>query len=179
MKYIIFDLEASCWDQWDQGQNETIEIGAVLINEEKEIISEFEQFVKPIRFPILSDFCKALTSIRQEDVDTAPYFYEAIDQFKKWIDIDQDDYVLCSWGFYDRKQLESDSELHHLDKKWIEKHISLKHQYKDIKQLRRAIGMKNALKLEQMELQGTHHRGIDDARNISNIFLRYFKDWKF
>lgn len=179
MNYIIVDLEATCWDQWEKNQNETIEIGAVLINEEKKIISEFEQYVKPIRFPILSDFCKELTSIEQKDIDTAPYFYEAIETFKKWIDVEKEAYVLCSWGFYDRKQLESDAALHHLDQQWLEKHISLKHQYKEIKQLRRAIGMKRALKLENMKLEGTHHRGIDDARNISKIFLQYFDEWTF
>ncbi|MFT5168821.1 MAG: hypothetical protein ACI8P3_004066 [Saprospiraceae bacterium] len=25
MNYIIFDLEATCWDQWGKGQNESIE----------------------------------------------------------------------------------------------------------------------------------------------------------
>lgn len=178
MKYVIFDLEATCWDQWDKSQNETIEIGAVLINEQKEIVSEFEQFIKPIRFPILSDFCKNLTSIKQNDIDQAPYFYEAIKLFKEWIDIENSEYLLCSWGFYDRKQFESDSEIHHLDKSWIQHHISLKHQYQQIKNLRRAIGMRNALELENLELEGTHHRGIDDARNISKIFLKYFDQWK-
>ena len=179
MKYIIVDLEATCWDQWDKSPNETIEIGAVLINEKKSIESEFVAFIKPIKYPVLSDFCKDLTSIEQEVIDEAAYFSEVIELFKNWFDWETGDYVLCSWGFYDRKQFESDCNLHGLDKKWIEKHISLKHQYRDIKNLRRAIGMKNALKQEKMSLEGTHHRGIDDARNIAKIFLKYFELWDF
>ena len=39
MRFIIFDLEATCWDQWEKKDNETIEIGAVMVNENKEIVT--------------------------------------------------------------------------------------------------------------------------------------------
>lgn len=39
--------------------------------------------------------------------------------------------------------------------------------------------MKNALKNEGLTLEGTHHRDIDDARNIAKIFLKYFGQWTF
>jgi len=177
MKYIVFDLEATCWDQHDRSNNETIEIGAVMINENKNFESEFVQFVKPIRYPKLSDFCKKLTTITQQDVDEAPYFYEAKEKFLNWIG--SDDYVLCSWGFYDKKQFESDCEIHSMDKKWITNHISLKHQYAKFKNLKRGIGMKRALENENFEIEGTHHRGIDDAKNTAKIFIKYFDNWDF
>ena len=179
MRYIIFDLEATCWDQGEKNDNETIEIGAVMDNDDKQIIHEFVQFIKPTKYPVLSDFCKNLTSIRQEDVDYAPFFPVAIESFKSWIGVDDGDYVLCSWGFYDRKQFEADSALHDLDISWIQNHISLKHQHGQIRNLKRAIGMQNALELEGLKLDGTHHRGIDDARNITKIFLKYFESWNF
>lgn len=179
MNYIILDLEATCWEGYDKSRNETIEIGAVLVNDKKEIVSEFVQFIKPLKHPILSDFCKTLTTIQQEDVDNAPYFSEAIETFKSWFGYPNEKYILCSWGFYDRKQFESDCSVHGIDDSWVENHISLKHQYGKIKNLRRAIGMKNALLNEKLELDGTHHRGIDDARNIAKIFIKYFDQWSF
>lgn len=179
MNYIVLDLEATCWDQYDKSTNETIEIGAVKINNKKEIVSEFQRFIKPIRFPILSDFCKELTTITQTDIDDAAHYYEVIAAFKAWIGLPAEDYMLCSWGFYDRKQFESDDAIHNLDSNWLKKHISLKHQYGKFKNLKRAIGMKNALINEKIELEGSHHRGIDDARNITKIFLRYFNEWEF
>ncbi len=178
MNYIIVDLEATCWEGHDKSRNETIEIGAVLINEHGQFLSEFESFVKPIKFPILSDFCKSLTSISQKDVDGAPYFYEAIEDFKKWFGHGETDYVICSWGFYDRKQFESDCELHHLDIEWLKPHISLKHQHGKLARQKRALGMKRALELEGLSLEGTHHRGIDDARNIAKIFVKYLGQWQ-
>jgi inhibitor of KinA sporulation pathway (predicted exonuclease) len=178
MNYIVFDLEATCWEKRGEKENEIIEIGAVMINGEKKIVSEFEQFVKPLKNPALSDFCKKLTTIKQSDVDRAPHFNEAIERFKQWINIEEE-YILCSWGFYDRKQLKSDSALHNLDHTWVNKHISVKHQYAKIKSLRRPIGMNTALSGEGMSLDGTHHRGIDDARNIAKVFIKYFEEWDF
>lgn len=179
MNYVIFDLEATCWEGWDKSQNETIEIGAVLINEDKKNISEFQQFVKPLKHPILSEFCKNLTTINQEEVDNAPFFSEAIDKFKDWFKCESENYLLFSWGIYDKIQFESDCQIYGLDSTWVSKHINLKQQYAEFKKLKRSIGMKNALILENLEIEGTHHRGIDDARNIGKIFIKYFEKWKY
>lgn len=179
MNYIVFDLEATCWEGADKGQNEIIEIGAVKINDKKRIVSEFERFVKPLKHPILSDFCKNLTSITQEHVNSAFYFDRVAEEFKAWIGHGKEEYILCSWGLYDKKQFESDCKLFGLDAGWVKHHVNLKQQHGQIRKLRRAIGMKNALQLEGISLEGTHHRGIDDARNIAKIFLKYFDRWSF
>ena len=52
MNYIVFDLEATCWDQYDRSDNETIEIGALKISKNKEVISEFQKFIKPLKYPL-------------------------------------------------------------------------------------------------------------------------------
>ncbi|MFK7905879.1 MAG: exonuclease domain-containing protein [Chitinophagales bacterium] len=179
-RYIVLDLEATCWKE-RQGKpaNEIIEIGALMVNEEGEILSEFCRFVKPLKSPILSDFCKELTSITQSQVDGAVHFPEVLNEFQEWIGIGVHEYVLCSWGFYDANQFRMDCRLWNLDLKWIEPHISIKHQYTGVKGLSRNMGMKRALALENIPLDGTHHRGIDDARNIAKIFVRYLEEWRF
>ncbi len=178
MKYIIVDLEATCWENRDKGPNEIIEIGAVCINDAKQIISEFNSFVKPIAHGILSDFCINLTSITQQQVDDAPIYPEVLMAFQNWILAFEDSYTLCSWGFYDQVQFKNDCLLHGLDITWLDAHISLKHQYAKIRNTR-SLGMKNALKNENITLEGTHHRGIDDAKNIAKIFIKLFDKWNF
>lgn len=189
MNYIIFDLEATCVENDRSFQNEVIEIGAVKLNEKLELIGEFDEFVKPKLNPILSDFCKNLTTINQELVDTAESFPDVLSNFKEWVmGEDGEDYVLCSWGFYDKYQLMKDAALYpdwseyengySIDTEWLEKHISLKHQFAKFMNIK-PCGMVKAARIANIQLIGTHHRGIDDARNIAKIFEKYFDKWDF
>jgi inhibitor of KinA sporulation pathway (predicted exonuclease) len=175
MNYIILDLEATCDDK-TQIQNEIIEIGAVKLNENLKIIGEFQIFIKPIINPVLTDFCKDLTKIQQSDIDGAVGFKEAL---QKFLDFCETDYYLTSWGFYDKNQFTKDCELHKLPTKWLEKHISLKHQHQSFSKLRKGVGVQRALSMINERFEGTHHRGIDDARNITKIFIKHFDKWKF
>jgi len=175
MKYIILDLEATCDDK-SQIQNEIIEIGAIKLNGHLEKIDEFQSFIRPIVNPILTPFCKNLTTIEQSDVDSAADFPEVLSKFQKWIG---EDYVLGSWGFYDKNQFEKDCIFWKLDTKWLKNHISIKHQYQTIKGDKKGLGVGRALKVEGFKFDGTPHRGIDDARNISKIFVKYFNQLKW
>lgn len=179
MNFIIVDLEATCWEDRRNQPNEIIEIGAVCVDTNMNVLGEFCQFIRPKVNPVLSEFCIQLTSITQDDVNSAEPFPLVIDAFKQWIQNHGKEYILCSWGNYDRVQFKNDCDLHGLDSSWTNSHISLKHQYGKIKGMRRPIGMKGALTREGFELEGVHHRGIDDARNIVKIFIKYFNDWNF
>ncbi|MBL6448482.1 exonuclease domain-containing protein [Fulvivirga sp. 29W222] len=178
MNYIIFDLESTCWKEKSGRIREIIEIGAVKVDSDRSIISEFNTFIKPVINPRLSAFCQELTSISQDDIDQAEMFPQVISDFQTWVDLEIP-YVLCSWGFYDRTQLKADCSLHDVNALWVDSHISLKHQFAEMKKLKRPIGMKAALTHEEIKFSGTHHRGIDDARNITQIFLKNFEQWKY
>lgn len=179
MNYIILDLEATCWKERSvNNQSEIIEIGAVKVDNNGVVISEFNEFIKPKLNIELSPFCTELTTIKQSDIANADEFKIVIGRFKEWINIDQN-YILCSWGFYDKKQFIKDCNLHNIDIAWLNNHISLKHQYAKMKGLRKPIGMGGAIKKEGLKLEGTHHRGIDDAKNITKIFLANINMWSF
>jgi inhibitor of KinA sporulation pathway (predicted exonuclease) len=178
MNYIILDLEATCWEEKSKFQSEIIEIGAVKINDNQQIVDEFDAFIKPILHPELSEFCTKLTSIKQSQIDMAHGFPIVIEQFKAWIGMDKK-YFLCSWGFYDKKQFTADCNLHKLDIEWLKNHMSIKHQHAGLKKLKHPVGLGYAITHEGMKFEGKAHRGIDDARNISRIFLKYFTKWKF
>jgi inhibitor of KinA sporulation pathway (predicted exonuclease) len=178
MKYVIFDLEASCWlGRPPNGVNEIIEIGAVKINDYGEIESSFMKFVKPTINPVLSDFCKKLTSIAQIDVDRSRTFPFIIQEFMDWIGVGDDHYILISWGKYDRTQLVDDCKLHRLETEWLDHHFNLKPAYRALKSLKDEPGLKKAVKLEGFEFTGIHHRAISDAENTAKIFIKYFKEW--
>ena len=99
MRFVIFDLEATCWNGHLVGrEQEIIEIGAILTDPFGNRISQFQCFVRPVLNPSLSHYCTNLTGITQDDVDAANDFSAAIYRFMDWIDVDSNDYTLCSWG---------------------------------------------------------------------------------
>jgi len=172
--HIVFDLEATCEDKAinPHFDNETIEIGAVKIVN-GEIVDEFQNFIKPVRSNQLTEFCKNLTHITQEQVENGLTFLEAISEFQKWAGENAE---FLSWGFYDRKQLEKDLAYHGMSANWLCNHRSIKHEHQEIKGLSRGVGVIKALRMEGLQFEGTHHRGIDDAKNIAKIFLKVFDE---
>jgi inhibitor of KinA sporulation pathway (predicted exonuclease) len=51
-------------------------------------------------------------------------------------------------------------------------HINIKMLFALKYSLTKDVGMMKALKLLNMPLIGTHHRGVDDSRNVANILSR-------
>jgi len=148
---------------------EIIEIGAVMVAAASRVpIAEFQAFIRPQRNPRLTDFCRELTSITQTDVDAAPSFPEVLQKFTAWIALFEDA-LFCSWGENDRKQFQRDCEFHRLDYPLGDRHLNLKAAYSARFGIRRRLGMAAALKKSGLKLIGTHHRGIDDARNIARL----------
>ncbi len=169
MRYVIVDLEATCWETGTApARMEIIEIGAVMLpGFGPEPGQEFARFVKPIAEPILSAFCTQLTGIRQQDVDQTQYFYQVFPEFISWIGVEP--FTLCSWGAYDLNQFRIDCQRHHLPfPSSFERHINLKKAFATWKGIK-PCGMKAALGILKIPLEGQHHRGIDDARNIAKI----------
>ena len=103
MNFIIYDLEATCWNQdaFKLRPQEIIEIGALSVNNFGEIQDTFSSLIKPTLYPDLSIFCQELTNITTQDTNKAPLFPVVIERFLDWVNIEED-YMLCSWGHFDK-----------------------------------------------------------------------------
>ena len=179
MKYIIYDIEATCWHgQPPSRQTETIEIGAYLLNDYGEAEDKFSTFIKPSVSPYLSTYCMNLTGITQQQIDRAKLFPTVIEDFQDWFEINDDDYVLCSWGGFDKKQLKQDCKFHRISSDWLDYHIDMKTQYAKMKRMHFEPGLLKTVELENFNFDGPQHRAIADAFNLAKIFKRYLGDWK-
>ena len=180
MNFIIYDLECTCWKERPSGMvMETIEIGAVRLNEFGEVMDSFNAFIRPTVHPVLSDFCRQLTSISQIDVNRAETFPRVINDFMDFIELEDGDYWLCSWGGFDKRQLVADCQRHDLATDWLYYHLNLKDQYQKMKRLRQPMGLKKAVEREGFEFTGIHHRGISDAQNLAKIFVKHLDVWQY
>ncbi len=175
---VVLDFEATCDEDERPEPQEIIELPSVLVSlPERRIGSEHESFVRPVVHPRLSAFCTELTSIRQEDVDSAPVFADAFAAHQAWLAsqglLDQPDafaFVTCGeWdlrSMLPRQCAASGLPVPPVYRRWI-----------NVKTVfRRTVGQKphgmpHMLSVLGLELEGRHHRGIDDCRNIARIVL--------
>jgi len=168
---LVVDLEATCWERSRHSPEnmETIEIGALIVDPLRDDVAprEFQCFVRPVRFPQLSEFCTRLTSIRQDDVDGAPAFAESFARFVDWVG-DPAAVRFASWGAYDRRQLLQDCAHAGTAYPFGEEHLNLKHWCAPRLGMRPG-GLLQALAKAGLTLDGVHHRGLDDARNIWRV----------
>ncbi|RAL25837.1 3'-5' exonuclease [Thermoflavimicrobium daqui] len=176
---LIIDLESTCYERKSEQPphfiSEIIEVGAVILDIERlKIVREYQRFVKPTRFPILSGFCKQLTSISQEQVDQGQDLKTVCKELNQLQN--ETVSIFCSWGYYDKKQFVHACTSSQVPYPFQSDHFSLKHEHASFYQLRRPLGMKGALMHHDLPLDGTHHRGIDDARNIAKIAIRMIQE---
>jgi inhibitor of KinA sporulation pathway (predicted exonuclease) len=168
--FIVYDLEATCWRHRRSWQVEVIEIGAVKVSENLEVLDEFTAFVRPLLHPEISDFCTRLTSITQADIEDADAFHEVIQAFESWMEPASVRTVLLSWGEFDKRQLLNDARLHQVHLPWLNYHACLQMHYSRWKGSKNQIGLTSALELEGLNYLGTPHRAIEDARNMARLF---------
>ncbi|MEE9581177.1 MAG: 3'-5' exonuclease [Nitrosomonadaceae bacterium] len=174
--YIILDFEATCCDDdsFPKSEREIIEFGVVAVDGSSLIaLAEFEAFVKPIRRHVLTKFCTELTTITQEDVSGAKGFVAVLKEFAQWL-AQFENPLFCSWGLYDKIQLMLDCVYHGVDYPFDEQHVNLKNEFSAVNGIRKNLGMKKALARANVTLEGTHHRGIDDARNMVKLLPYIF-----
>lgn len=172
--YIILDLEATCYERGQKPigfSNEIIEIGAVKLDENFNILDEYNKFLKPKNHPIISQFCNELTTINQDDIDNADDAKDVLIDFFNWSNNQVGKVVYMSWGFYDKNQFRYDLKINKLNIELINdnNHRSLKHEYGKLHRIK-PCGLQKACRRENIVFEGTAHRGIDDAKNIVKIF---------
>ncbi len=102
MNYIVLDLE------WNQSSNqrdkeygipfEILEIGAVKLNENKEIIGKFDQLIKPQIYQTIHFITTKIIHIDKEELSNGKPFQEVAKAFLDWCG---KDYIFCTWGTLD------------------------------------------------------------------------------
>lgn len=167
--YLVIDLEATCDEHdWPRDEAEIIEIGATLVD--AATLTEtaaFQTFVRPVRRPQLTPFCTALTSITQAQVDAAPPYLDAIAALRRAV-LPAPRPVFCSWGSFDERLFQAESARREAPHPF-EGHWNLKSAFTAHARTRRRYGLKAALALAGLTFEGTHHRGLDDARNVARL----------
>ncbi|MDN3237479.1 exonuclease domain-containing protein [Pseudomonas sp. WAC2] len=171
-RWLVIDLEATTDEGgWPVEEMEIIEIGAVLIDSTGQELDHFQSYVKPLHRPLLTAFCKSLTHITQDDVDSAAPLYTVWQHFEQWLSSHEAHLAgWCSWGDYDRRQLQRDWREHRISTLLARTpHMNLKQRFAKSRQLPRPVSLGSALSLAGYCFHGQPHRALEDARNTARL----------
>ena len=177
---LVIDVESTCWEPPEvQPKNEIseiIEIGVAVVDTiNLKILENDSILVRPQKSKI-SKFCTQLTTLTQGQVDKGITYQEALRRLKS--DFDSPNRTFVSWGDYDRKMFERNCKDYGVSYPFGPRHMNLKNTFTVLNGLSREPGMDGALDILGLKLEGTHHRGIDDAKNIAKIFLETLKKFR-
>lgn len=186
--YVVLDFEATCEANRRVPHPEVIEFPMVVVDPVQcAVVAEFQRYVRPIAARKLSAFCVELTGITQRVVDHAkpfPSVYTAALDFLKACGLGDASpsrsYCIVTCGDWDLgtmlpAQMRTSGQLG-TPESWS-RWCNLKKYMKDLKpplagrnsKPVRINGMPDMLAAMGLALQGRHHSGIDDCRNIAAV----------
>jgi inhibitor of KinA sporulation pathway (predicted exonuclease) len=166
---LVIDLEATCWQGAPPpGQdNEIIEIGLCVLDVSTgQRLDNPSIIVQPVHSTV-SEYCTALTTLTQEDVEAGIPLREACHLLEK--EYGSQERLWASYGDYDRWQFQRECSAHGIDYPFADRHINVKSLFAVAHGLPRELPLDEAMAYMGFPLEGTHHRGGDDAWNIARI----------
>ena len=179
MNYIVLDLE------WNQASNqaysdpklpfEIVEIGAVKLNEDRNMVSEFSRLVKPQVYTHMHQITAKLIHLQMQQLMSGDPFPEVYADFKDWCG---DDPFFCTWGASDLIELQrnmryfdlpvmSKGPIAFLD---VQKLFSIAY---DIKERR---NLEYAIDYLEIEKDIPFHRAFSDAYYTARILEKIPRD---
>ena len=181
MHYVVLDIEMHPIEKKYTEERkicvmETIELGAVALDDKYNPVDEKKIYVHP-------DFCSELqnryvdmTGITESMLSTAPHFSEAIADFFGWCLGFDDDVEILAWSNSDRHQIVSEMKL----KQYVpdEREKKLIDGWKDFqKEFTKLIGGGDVPRLDKamdyagLPFEGKQHDALNDARNTAQLVI--------
>jgi inhibitor of KinA sporulation pathway (predicted exonuclease) len=172
---LVIDIEATCWDgpPLPGEVSDIIEIGVCPVElSTLKRLAKRSILVRPERSSI-SPFCTQLTTLTGEQVATGVTFREACRTLET--EYQSRDRVWTSFGDYDRRQFEKQCSDTGVRYPFGTRHLNVKTLFALANGLPHEVGMPQAVNLLGLPLEGTHHRGDDDAWNIAAVLVELLK----
>lgn len=184
MKHIVVDLEMNGVgkEYKNLGCNmETIEIGAIMLDDNFQEISSFRTYVKPEYNTRVTSVVSKLTGINYNMLINAPKFNEALKMFSNWCMGVDDDIKIYAWSTNDYRQVFKEIKLKHYEISSDESRVYLT-EWNDFQEefdaelgFDKQVSLSLALDMAGIDFLGREHSALDDARNTAKLF-HVFKD---
>ncbi len=180
MQYIVIDLE---WNQpmsyqssvfkavGDQLMFEMIQIGAVKLDQEMQIVDTLSLPIRPVHYVKIHPRIKRMTRLDDETLEGASTFLEAMEQFSSWCG---EDYLLLTWGCDDVSVLKQNMDFHQCSLQ-LPPLCDIQRLFSDVFEMGKdRKGLKAAMDFLQIEAQEdkNFHNALHDAYYTALVFSR-------
>ncbi|KAK7194184.1 phosphotransferase [Novymonas esmeraldas] len=191
--FVVLDFEATCEAGRRIAEPEVVELPMILIDARTATpLAEFQRYVRPVKHPVLSAFCTELTGITQEMVssrDTFPVVYREALQFLAAAGLGdaapQRSYCVVTCGDWDLKtmlpaqmRVSGRLSIPLSLQRWCNLKVcmaQLRLRQTGGAPAKKPSSMPDMLEVLGLPLQGRHHSGIDDCRNIAAVLCELLK----
>lgn len=176
-KYAVVDLEMCKVPRGNRKDEfrwarETIQIGAVLLNESLEIIDKFVTYIAP-QYGLIDTYINNLTGISRGDVAKAPEIKEALQAFAEWL---PGNTKLVSWSNNDEVQIRHEIKAKSI---FIDGFDELLDSWIDCQKIfaekmnnQRCYKLSEALVAADINYENGAHDGLVDAYNTALLFAK-------
>ena len=176
--HVIMDLEMCKVPKANKSKDyrwkqETIQIGAVLLNDNYEIVDQFSTYVAP-EYGYVDSFINKLTGIASKDVIGAPKMAEAMKLFTDWIPAG--DVEIVSWSNSDEYQIKHEMESKHISNARMEELLGnwndCQVTFSGLVESERRYSLQDALIISDIKAEGREHDGLADAYNTALLYAK-------
>ena len=150
--FILYDLEATCWRTSRPKRVEIIEVGAVKVNADLEIVSEYCAFVRPMVHPSSANSAPPSPPFGNPTLTLRHKFDEVMEDYEDWMGVGKADVIPMSWGDFDKRQLLTDAALHDMQLDWLDAHVCFQKHFGKWKKSQNQVGLKKALEERRDQL---------------------------
>ncbi len=184
MVYIVMDLE---WTQSSEGKAgavpgmpfEVIEIGAVKLKEDRNVISCFQRLIKPRVYKKLHYAARELLHIKEQDLENGGDFPAVMEEFLLWCRQEGEEYRFCTWGSMDLMELQRNCHYYEMDSCF-----SIPLFYYDLQKIfsieyaggKESLSLEHAVELLGLKKQEDFHRALTDAEYTAEILKKLSPD---
>lgn len=174
MRRLVIDLEMAAAKSVNSIRlSEVIEIGAVLLGEDYEILQEFSTYVKN-EYGTITEMISELTHITEDKTVNAPTLNDALEFMDRALSLNNyTDVELYTWSESDTVELEKEFELKQIKNDGLlqacKNFIDVQEEFADKLNLSKRYNLSEALNILGMNFEGRQHGVLADSKNTARI----------
>lgn len=177
--YLFIDFEFTMPERKDEPKGffpEIIEYGIIEVKRGK-IVNQYNSYVMPRAFPILTNRCKNFLKITEDDLKTGVEFGDFLTLLQN---LNLPDYpTIATWGNMDMKVLRQNCQYSGDAFPLTGKQVDLSIEYKNFFGDRNQTGLRKAVQQYGDKGAGVWHQALDDARMTYELFRLIEQDRRY